>query len=158
MTSHADLPDSGRLSHTDIERSISDLRSQAHALDARIAALTDYISDLPTPEETEPTDNKRNDSRYRANLAAVLEDLQAQITDLEQRLAQLPEPRPWPEHRDLADVGTLDHADIDRYLKPYKANAPVEITGARDNTEEALADLLTAMETLGLITDSTTAS
>ena len=37
-------------------------------------------------------------------------------------------------------------------------NAPVEVTGARDTPEEALANLLTALETLGLITDSTTAT
>lgn len=36
--------------------------------------------------------------------------------------------------------------------------AAVEITGARDAPEEALANLLTALATLGLITDSTTAS
>lgn len=36
--------------------------------------------------------------------------------------------------------------------------APVEVSGARDETEGALADLLTALESLGLITDSTTAS
>lgn len=34
--------------------------------------------------------------------------------------------------------------------------APVEVTGARDTPEEALANLLTSLETLGLITDSTT--
>jgi hypothetical protein len=32
------------------------------------------------------------------------------------------------------------------------------VTEARDNPEEALANLLTALETLGLITDSTTAT
>lgn len=32
----------------------------------------------------------------------------------------------------------------------------VDVTGARDTPEEALANLLTALETLGLITDSTT--
>ena len=36
--------------------------------------------------------------------------------------------------------------------------APVEVTGARDDPEDALANLLTALETLGLITDSTTAT
>jgi len=38
------------------------------------------------------------------------------------------------------------------------AAAQQDITGARDDTEAALANLLTALATLGLITDSTTAS
>jgi len=36
--------------------------------------------------------------------------------------------------------------------------APLEVTGARDDPEGALADLLTQLAALGLITDSTTAS
>lgn len=40
----------------------------------------------------------------------------------------------------------------------FVAPEAVEVTGARDEPEGALASLLTALETLGLITDSTTAS
>mgnify|MGYP001814054411 CR=1 FL=1 len=70
-------------------------------------------------------------------------------------------------HQDLPDAGLLVHRLIDRLtpspsekakLEVIDQNAPIEITGARDTPEEALADLLTALETLGLITDSTTAS
>jgi hypothetical protein len=38
------------------------------------------------------------------------------------------------------------------------AAAPKSVSGARDDPEAALADLLAALESLGLITDSTTAS
>ena len=64
-------------------------------------------------------------------------------------------------HTQLSDAGQLTHFAIDDALdKLQKAaeNAPVDVTGARDAPEEALANLLTALETLGLITDSTTAS
>jgi hypothetical protein len=64
-------------------------------------------------------------------------------------------------HIQLSDAGQLTHFAIDDALaKLQKAseNAPVAVTGARDTPEEALANLLTALETLGLITDSTTAS
>ena len=64
-------------------------------------------------------------------------------------------------HTMLPDAGQLSHFAIDDALdKLQKAteNAPVTVTGARDAPEEALANLLTALETLGLITDSTTAS
>jgi hypothetical protein len=43
-------------------------------------------------------------------------------------------------------------------LHDLRALCPVAVTGARDETEGALANLLTALESLGLITDSTTAS
>jgi len=70
-------------------------------------------------------------------------------------------------HRDLPDAGQLDHRAIDRRLptddekaklQTLASGAPIEITGARDVPEEALANLLAALATLGLITDSTTAS
>ncbi len=35
-------------------------------------------------------------------------------------------------------------------------SAPVAVSGARDDPEQALANLLTALQTLGLITDTTT--
>ena len=38
------------------------------------------------------------------------------------------------------------------------AGTPAAVAGARDDPEEALANLLTALETLGLITDNTTAT
>lgn len=70
-------------------------------------------------------------------------------------------------HQKLKGAGRRTHFQIDRLLPnlPQKIllltlaeNAPVEITGARDDPEAALANLLTALATLGLITDSTTAS
>jgi hypothetical protein len=71
------------------------------------------------------------------------------------------------DHRYLDGVGQIEHAEIDQHLptgnekeklQTLAANAPQEVTGARDTPEEALANLLTALETLGLITDSTTVS
>ena len=71
-------------------------------------------------------------------------------------------------HRDLDDAGQTDHAQIDRRLPTegekdvladlIAGGLPVEVTGARDDLEAALANLLTALAALGLITDSTTAS
>lgn len=70
-------------------------------------------------------------------------------------------------HSQIKDAGRFPHNIIDRCLpNPTQKellttlgdNAPIEITGARDDPEAALADLLTALATLGLITDSTTAS
>ena len=76
-------------------------------------------------------------------------------------------------HQDLPDAirnhacGILPHRVIDERLPAHhEANllrqialeAPIDVTGARDTPEAALANLLTALETLGLITDSTTAS
>ena len=70
-------------------------------------------------------------------------------------------------HADLPDTGQTTHFEIDQRLptqdehgKLYTiaSNAPTTVTGARDTPEEALANLLTALETLGLITDSTTAT
>ena len=43
-------------------------------------------------------------------------------------------------------------------LQVLGIEAPITISGARDTPEEALADLLQALEDLGLITDSTSAS
>ena len=70
-------------------------------------------------------------------------------------------------HSDLPDGGSTPHQTIDEQLptgdekaklQTLAQNAPIDITGARDDTEAALANLLTALETLGLITDSTTAT
>jgi hypothetical protein len=70
-------------------------------------------------------------------------------------------------HGDLPDAGQLDHRTIDRHLptpsekgklEVIAGNAPIEITGARDDPEAALANLLSALAALGLITDSTIAS
>ena len=69
------------------------------------------------------------------------------------------------KHRQLIASGTKPHKIIDMRLPSQKeksdlstiaTNAPIDITGARDLPEEALANLLTALATLGLITDSTT--
>ena len=43
-------------------------------------------------------------------------------------------------------------------LRTIGEEAPETVSGARDTPEEALANLLTALDNLGLITDSTTAS
>lgn len=64
-------------------------------------------------------------------------------------------------HAELPDKGNLPHWQIDdavQKLKEAIENAPLPVTGARDTPEEALANLLTALATLGLITDNTTAS
>ena len=65
------------------------------------------------------------------------------------------------DHADLPDGGLIAHHEIDQRLsKLDKVDQliPVMVTGARDDLEAALANLLTALESLGLITDSTTAS
>jgi hypothetical protein len=41
-------------------------------------------------------------------------------------------------------------------IPPQLRNAPQNVTGSRNNPEDAFANLLTALETLGLITDNTT--
>ena len=70
-------------------------------------------------------------------------------------------------HRDLPDAGIHPHRVIDERLPAHhEANllrqvalsAPITVTGERDDPETALANLLTALATLGLVTDSTTAS
>ena len=65
------------------------------------------------------------------------------------------------DHADLPDGGLIAHHEIDqRLLKLDKVDQliPVTVTGARDDLEAALANLLAALESLGLIVDSTTAS
>jgi hypothetical protein len=71
------------------------------------------------------------------------------------------------DHHDLPSSGQTSHAEIDQRLpnERQKAllavlaqHAPVTVSGARDDPEAALADLLAALETLGLIADSTTAT
>jgi hypothetical protein len=71
------------------------------------------------------------------------------------------------QHANLPDAGRTAHAQIDALLpsdgeksklQVIAAEAPVTVTGARDTPEEALANLLTALETLGMIIDGTTAS
>jgi hypothetical protein len=70
-------------------------------------------------------------------------------------------------HQLLPDAGHLTHTDIDlrlptaaekNLLAQIADNAPITVTGARDDPEEALANLLAALEALGLIVDNTTAS
>lgn len=71
------------------------------------------------------------------------------------------------DHHDLQDAGQVSHAEIDRRLPDERqkallaelaGEAPAAVSGARDDPEAALANLLAALETLGLIVDSTTAS
>jgi hypothetical protein len=70
-------------------------------------------------------------------------------------------------HKDLEGAGRLPHRTLERrlptdhekdILRVLSAHAPVKVTGARDDPEAALANLLSALANLGLITDSTTAS
>ena len=70
-------------------------------------------------------------------------------------------------HDQLRGAGRKTHPEIDLYLptsgeksilRDIAAGAPIEVTGARDDPEAALANLLAALETLGLITDSTAAT
>ena len=64
-------------------------------------------------------------------------------------------------HAQLPDAGSTPHWMIDNHLRRLQdaiEHSPVTVSGARDTPEEALANLLAALETLGLITDSTTAS
>jgi uncharacterized membrane protein len=63
-----------------------------------------------------------------------------------------------PQHAQLPDAGTLSHFTIDQMLHKLQEatdNLPVAVEGDREDPEDALANLLTALETLGLITDST---
>ena len=65
------------------------------------------------------------------------------------------------DHADLPDGGTIAHHEIDQRLsKLDKVDqlAPVAVTGARDDSEGALANLLVALASMGLIVDSTTAA
>jgi len=61
------------------------------------------------------------------------------------------------QHTDLPDAGRIGHFEIDQILDELR-RAPIKTTGARDAPEEALANLLAALEYLGLITDNTTAT
>ena len=71
------------------------------------------------------------------------------------------------DYHTLQDTGLTSHAEIDRRLPDERetallavlaGSAPVTVSGARDDPEAALANLLAALETLGLIADSTTAT
>jgi hypothetical protein len=71
------------------------------------------------------------------------------------------------DHDDLQGAGQVSHTEIDRRLPDERQKAllaalaqavPATVSGARDNPEGALANLLAALETLGLIVDSTTAT
>ena len=68
-------------------------------------------------------------------------------------------------HQYLPDAGQVPHAIIDQRLPTAREKArlgaigkvaPVTVTGAREDPEAALANLLQALEELGLIVDSTT--
>lgn len=70
-------------------------------------------------------------------------------------------------HADLPDAGSTPHHIIDATLPTDKEKsllttlreqAPVSVSGARDDPEAVLADLLAALYALGLIADSTTAT
>jgi hypothetical protein len=72
------------------------------------------------------------------------------------------------DHHYLQGAGQIAHDTIDRRLPDEKekallaglaaGGAPVTVAGARDDPEEALANLLSALEALGLIEDGTTAT
>ena len=70
-------------------------------------------------------------------------------------------------HSDLPDAGQTPHLVIDENLPTEREkaiveemadSAPITVSGARNDPEQALADLLAALEALGLITDGTTAT
>ena len=69
-------------------------------------------------------------------------------------------------HQDLPDAGEVTHQIIDRHLPDAREKAlliklrgaPESVSGARDDPEAALANLLAALEDLGLINDNTSAS
>lgn len=61
------------------------------------------------------------------------------------------------QHTDLPDAGRITHFEIDDILAKLRP-APIDVTGARDTPEEALANVLQALHDLGLITDNTTAT
>ena len=71
------------------------------------------------------------------------------------------------DHHYLQGAGQVSHAAIDRRLPDEREKAllaglalaaPETVSGARDDPEAALANLLAALEALGLIADDTTAS
>jgi len=68
-------------------------------------------------------------------------------------------------HQYLPDAGQVSHTLIDQRLPTAREKArlatiargaPVTVAGARDDPEGALANLLQALEELGLIVDGTT--
>lgn len=72
------------------------------------------------------------------------------------------------DHSQLDGSGQQSHDTIDQLLpndrqkdilnKLSLQTPPVTVSGARDDPEAALASLLNALDTLGLIDDTTTAS
>lgn len=62
-----------------------------------------------------------------------------------------------PDHDTLDDSGRVPHVEADALLQKLR-NTPITVTGARDDAEAALANLLSALAELGLIVDSTTAT
>ena len=71
------------------------------------------------------------------------------------------------DHTYLEGSGQVSHAQIDKRLPTDReksrlaeiaASAPENVSGARDNPEAALKNLLAALEDLGLINDNTSAS
>ena len=72
------------------------------------------------------------------------------------------------DHQYLEGAGQITHSEIDQRTPTTRekgaladlvgAGLPVDVAGARDDPEGALASLLAALESLGLITDSTTAT
>ena len=61
-------------------------------------------------------------------------------------------------HARLPDAGARPHFTIDEQLEKLQEctdNLPVDVEGDCEDPEDALANLITALETLGLITDST---
>jgi len=69
-------------------------------------------------------------------------------------------------HADLSDSGLSSHFEIDwqlptpaeKALLEARRAAPVTVSGARDDPEAALANLLTVLAGLGLIVDDTTST
>jgi hypothetical protein len=60
-------------------------------------------------------------------------------------------------HEMIEDAGRMSHDEMDYILHKIQG-MPIVVPGARDDPEDALANLLAALEEIGLIVDSTTTS
>lgn len=65
-----------------------------------------------------------------------------------------PQPPPSQPAQDLSRLLPTDHEKA--FLEQLTAQAPRTVSGARDDPEEALADLISELARLGLVKDSTT--
>lgn len=61
-----------------------------------------------------------------------------------------------PQPHIYAELAETDRQVADVYERGPAPAAPIDVDGARDDPEAALANLLTALDSAGIITDSTT--